>query len=34
MKTTQEKIADYDGTKYGDDVANELINRVGDFWPH
>ncbi len=29
MKTTQEKkIADYVGIKYGDDVANELINRV------
>ena len=28
MKTTQEKIADYVGIKYGDDVASELINRV------
>ena len=28
MKTTQEKISEYVGIKYGDDVANELINRV------
>jgi len=28
MKTTQEKIAEYVGIKFGDDVANELINRV------
>jgi hypothetical protein len=26
MRTTQEKIAQYDGIKYGEDIANELTN--------
>ena len=28
MRTTQEKIAQYVGTKYGEDIANELNNKT------
>jgi hypothetical protein len=28
MQTTQEKIGQYVGIKYGEDIANELVNKV------
>ncbi len=28
MRTTQEKIAQYVGIKYGEDIANELTNKT------
>jgi hypothetical protein len=28
MRTTQEKIRQYVGIKYGEDIANELVNKV------
>ena len=28
MRTTQEKIGQYVGIKYGEDIANELVNKV------
>ena len=28
LRTTQEKIAQYVGSKYGEDIANEVTNKV------
>ncbi len=28
MRTTQEKIVQYVGIKYGEDIANKLVNKV------
>ena len=33
MQITQEKIAQYIGTRYGEDIANELQNKLRDVIP-